>query len=144
MAEGDITFYNNAKVFLQDGTIDLDTDTIKVALVTGYSQDIDAHDFWDDVSGSEISATNYSAGGATLANSDVTVDTGNDRAVWDADNVTWSSLGAPSGSISHAIGYKDTGTPSTSPLIFAMEIATDSNGGDYTIAWNGTGISTLT
>ncbi len=42
-----------------DGTavVDWDTDTIKAALLTGYSLGQDTHDFFDDVSATEISGT---------------------------------------------------------------------------------------
>ena len=141
MAAGDITFYNNAKKLFLDGDIDLAVDTIKVALVTGYTPDIDAHDMWNDVSANEESGTGYSTGGETLANSEVTVIGASDLAMWDGDNVTWTGLDV--GTPSHAIIYKSTGDAATSPLIAYMELGTASNGGDYTIAWNASGIARL-
>jgi hypothetical protein len=45
---------------------DWDTDTIKSALTTAYTVDIDTHDFFNDVT-NEITGTNYTAGGFTLA-----------------------------------------------------------------------------
>ena len=143
MAEGDITVYNAYKTSLFDGDdfADLDTDTIKVALVSGYTPDIDLHDFWDDVSANEVSGTGYTAGGETLTVT-VSQDSTDDEGVFDALDVTWTGLDV--GTPSHAIIYKDTGTPSTSPLICYMEIATASNGGDYTISWNTEGILNAT
>lgn len=138
MAEGDITIYNHFKELLLEGGVDLLNDTIKAALVTGYTVDIDAHDHWDDVSASEESGTGYTAGGATLGNKTVTQDDTDDEGVFDADDVTWSGLDV--GTPSHAILYKDTGTPSTSPLIAAVELGVASNGQDYTIAWAAEGI----
>jgi hypothetical protein len=42
--------YNSFKRKIADGSIDLDTDTIWVALVdSGYTPDQDAHEFTDDV-----------------------------------------------------------------------------------------------
>ena len=141
MAEGDITFYNTAKKKLVDGDIDWLADTIKVALFTGYTPNIDTDEFFDDIS-TEESGTGYTAGGETLGSKTSTVDTGNDRAVIDAADVTWSGLDV--GTPSHGVIYKDTGTPGTSALIAHVELGTASNGGDYTIAWNATGIATLT
>jgi len=141
MAEGDITFYNSYKVDVVAGTIDWDADTIKCALLTGHTPNIDTHDFWDDVSGDEESGTGYTAGGETLTSKTNTEDTTNDQADVDAADVTWSGLDV--GTPSHAVIYKDTGTPSTSPLICYVEISTASNGGDYTISWNAGGIFTL-
>lgn len=138
MAEGDITIYNVAKAKLGDGTIDWDTDTIKCALVNGYTPNIDTHEDWADVSANEVSLANYTAGGATMTCSAPTVDTGNDWAEYDAADVTWNSLGA--GSVSHAIIYEDTGVAGTSTLIAYVELATNPNGGDYTISWHADGV----
>lgn len=142
MAEGDITIYNNFKEILMEGSIDLVSDTVKVALVTGYTIDVDAHDNWDDVSANEESGTGYTAGGEALANKTVTQDDTDDEGVFDADDVTWSGLDV--GTPSHAIIYKDSGTPSTSPLIAAVELGVASNGQDYTIQWGAEGIINLT
>ena len=53
---------------VMNGSIDLDTDTIKVLLVTSaYTPDQDTHTKHSDVT-NEVSGTGYTAGGATLAN----------------------------------------------------------------------------
>lgn len=131
--------YNNAKKFLIDGTIDLDTDTIKVALVTSsYTVDIDTHDYFDDIT-NEVSGTGYTAGGATLASKTLTVDTTNDRCKFDAADVSWdpSTITARA-----AILYKSTGTASTSPLIAYFDFASDksSSNAEFTITWHADGI----
>jgi hypothetical protein len=60
-------FYGNGRLKLWNGGIDLDSDTIKIALVTSsYTPNKDTHDFWDDIVANEASGTGYSAGGATL------------------------------------------------------------------------------
>lgn len=147
MAEGDITFYNAAKKKIMDNDIDFLADTMKVTLHTGYTPNIDTHDFWDDVSATEYgTASGYTAGGVTLGSKTTTVDTTNDQCDIDAADATWSSLGALSPATpSHAICWKDTGTPATSPLLFYVELGTTAtNGSNYTIAWNAGGIATLT
>src|ERR671926_414352 len=83
--------FNSFKKKIMDGSIDLDTDTIKVALVTSsYTPDQDAHDFFDDVT-NEVSGTGYSAGGASLANKAVTADNTDNEGVFDADDTNWGS-----------------------------------------------------
>lgn len=141
MAEGDIVFYNTYKKKVVDADVDFLADTIKLALFTGYTPNIDTHEFFDDVT-TEESGTGYTAGGETLGTKTTTVDTTNDQVDVDAADVTWTGLDV--GTPSHAVLYKDTGTPATSPLICHIEIATASNGGDYTISWNAGGIFTLT
>lgn len=115
--------YNSAKKKLIDGSIDLDSDTIKVALVqSGYTPNIDSHDFFDDIT-NEVSASGYTAGGAALANKAITVDAANDRAYLDADDTSWSA-GATI-TARYAVIYKSTGTASTSPLIGFIDFGTD-------------------
>lgn len=142
MAEGDITFYNLAKKKILDGDIDFLADTMKVALYHTYTPNIDTHEFIDDVT-TEESGTGYTAGGETLASKTTTVNTGSDLVAIDAADVTWSGLDV--GTPSHAVIYKDTGVAATSPVLCYVELgATASNGGDYTLAWNASGIATLT
>ncbi len=141
-----IVAYNSFKKKIVDGTnIDLDTDTIKVALVgAGYTPDIDTHDFFDDVSAQESSGTGYTAGGATLANVSLAVVTASDLAKFDADDTVWtisSSLSAR-----YAVIYKSTGTSGTSPLIAYVDFGTTYSlaSGTLTITWSASGIMTLT
>jgi hypothetical protein len=134
VAEGDVVLYNNFKEQLLLGAHNLDTATIKVALVTGYTPDRDAHDYWDDVVANEESGAGYTAGGATLANTTVAQDNTNDRATLDADDVTYTGLDG--GTPGYAIMYVSTGTNSTSTLIGYWELGRASNGGNYTLAWS--------
>lgn len=135
--------YNSAKAKLMNGSIDLDTDTIKCALVTSsYTPDIDAHEFFDDLT-NEISGTGYTAGGATLASPSVAVDNTNDRAEFDATDTSWTT--ATITNARAAVIYKSTGVAGTSPLIAYIDFGTDksSSGGTFTITWNAEGIIQL-
>src|SRR3712207_1302567 len=77
--------YNSFKRNIMSGGIDLDTDTIKVALVTSsYTPDQDAHDNFDDVT-NEVSGTGYTARGVTLGSVTVTI------ANLVIEGLTWSS-----------------------------------------------------
>ncbi len=137
MAEGDITFYNSFKKHISDNPINWDTDTIKCELMAAaYTPNIDTDEFWSGISANVAANANYVA--KTITCSTPTVDTGNDRAVYDATtNPSWTALGA--GALSCAVLYKDTGNPATSPLICYMAIvATQPNGGNYTITWHAT------
>lgn len=134
--------YNSFKKKIMDGSIDLDTDTIKLALVTSsYTPDQDTHDFFDDVT-NEVTGTGYTAGGATLTTKAVTQDNTNNKGVFDADDVTWSTstITARAGVL-----YKSTGTASTSALICYIDFGADktSAGGNFTVQWNASGILTL-
>ena len=134
--------YNAFKKNIMNGGIDLDTDTIKVALVTStYTPDQDAHEFWSDVT-NEVTGTGYTAGGATLANAAVTQDNTDDEGVFDADDVTWSSSTITAAA---AVIYKDTGTSTTSPIVCYLDFGGDksSSNGDFTISWSAEGILNL-
>jgi hypothetical protein len=134
--------FNSFKRDIMNGSIDLDTDTVKVALVTSsYTPNQDTHDNFDDVT-NEVSGTGYTAGGSALANKAVTADNTDNEGVFDADDVTW---GSSTITARGAVVYKDTGTASTSKLVCYIDFAADkvSSAGNFTIAWNAEGILNL-
>lgn len=134
--------YNNFKKLIMNGGIDLDTDTIKVALVTSaYTPDQDVHDFFDDVT-NEVTGTGYTAGGSSLANKAVTADNTDNEGVFDADDVAWTTSTITARG---AVIYKSTGTASTSALICYLDFGSDkiSTAGTFTISWNAEGILNL-
>lgn len=140
MAQGDGALYNEFKEELLLGNIDMDGHTFKMILVTGYTPNIDSHNGYSDVSANEESGTGYTAGGATLSNKSVTKDTTNDRAKFDADDVTWTGLNV--GTPSHAILYDDT--HATKCTVAYWEVTTPTNGGNYTLQFGANGIILLT
>jgi len=125
--------------------IDWDTDTIKVALLTsGYTPDQDTHDYFDDVSGSEVSGTGYSAGGETLASKTISYDGASNVLTLDAADVTWSSSTITA---RYAVVYDASGgSAATNPLIGYVDFGTDqsSSNGNFTITWDATGIVRIT
>lgn len=135
--------YNSFKKNIMNGTIDLDTDTIKVMLVTSaYTPDQDAHDFRDDVT-NEVSGTGYSAGGAALANKAVTADNTDNEGVFDADDLTWSTSTITARG---AVLYKSRGGASSADeLICYLDFGADksSSGGNFTLQWAAEGIINL-
>ena len=136
------TIYNSFKRDIMNGGIDIDTDTIKVALVTStYTVDQDVHDNFDDIT-NEVSGTGYTAGGATLASVVVSVDNTDNEGVFDAADVTWSTSTITARG---AVVYKSTGTGSTSKLICFLDFTSDkiSTAGDFIIQWGSEGILNL-
>jgi len=131
--------YNSFKQKIMDGSIDLDTDTIKVALVTSsYTPDQDSHEDFADVT-NEVSGTGYTAGGATLASCAVTKDNTDNEGVFDATDVTWSNSSITARG---AVVYKDSGVAATSWLIYYDDFGQDytSLNADFKITWNAEGI----
>lgn len=142
--------YNKVKKMLLDATIDLDTDTIKVMLVTSsYTPNAD-HDFVDDISGNELSGTGYTAGFGnsgrkTLSNKSVTQDDATDKGVFDnTADLTWSSINA--GTAAYAVLIKEITSDAASIPICWLELSPNvtTNGGDLTVAFNTSGIINLT
>lgn len=143
MAEGDAHVVNNFKEQLLLKTIDCNSDTFKIALYSdAYAAgQLDGADPAYS-STNEIVAANYTAGGQSIGTPVVAQDDTNDRASWDDDgsDVTWTSLGAAT--IQRAILYDDTTATKWHCIIW--EIATNSNGGNYTLAFASTGMLLLT
>lgn len=131
-----ISFLNALKNTL---ALDLDSDTIKIMLVTSsYTPDFGAHDFKGDVS-NEVSGTNYTAGGNTLGSVTLTQTSGTIK--FDAADTSWSS--ATITSARGAVIYDDTITDD--PLIAYIDFGADfsSSNGTFTIAFNAGGIFTI-
>lgn len=138
-----LTAFNEFKKAQGDGSIDFANDTIKVALFeSAYTPDIDADSFFDDISANESSGTGYTAGGTTLANVTVTKDNANDRAIIDADDISFTSLTVD---YQYAVFYKDTGTPGTSVLIAYADngSSVSLSGDDLTIQLDSVGLFTI-
>lgn len=114
----------------QSPSVDLDTDTIKVALVSSsYTPNTatNGDQYYSSVSG--VIGTP-----ATLASKTVT------GGVFDAADVTFSAV-TSTATVQKLVLYKDTGTASNSPLIAIIDSATSGlpvtpNGGDITISWD--------
>ena len=143
--------YNAAKKKLCDGTIAFITDTIKCMLVSSaYTPNAD-DEFVDAITASpsaELSGTGYVAGfgGAgrkSLTANAINVDNVNDRAEFDAADLTWSAIDA--GTIKYLVLIKEVTNDAASHLIAAIDIGSQAtNGGDITVTWNAEGILQLT
>lgn len=115
----------------QSPSVDLDTDTIKIALVRSYTANMSTHQYLSDVTG---------GGGGTIVGTAQTLASKTVTAgVFDAADVTFTAVTAGA-ACNHLVIYKDTGTPSTSPLIAALDTGTGlpftPNGGDLQIAFD--------
>lgn len=142
MAEGDAHLYNNFKEQVLLKQINCTTDIFKVALYSGTyaAADLDVASPVYSTSG-EIGPSGYSAGGRMATGTTITQNAGGitGSATWDATDITWSSLGASF--IRKAILYDDT--TASKWLLIVWEIATDSNGGNYTLSFSSQGMMVL-
>lgn len=140
MAEGDAIVHNNFKEQLLLKVIDCDSDTFKVALysVALASPDGAATAY---TTTNEIVAAGYTAGGQSIGAPVVSQDDTNNWAKWDDDgtDVVWTSLATAT--ITEARLYDDT--TATKFVLILWELATNSNGGDYTLQFGANGMMTL-
>lgn len=123
--------------------IDFLSDTINVALTTStHVPNQDTHETFADIT-NEVVGTGYTAGGMALASKTVVYTAASNLTTLDAADTTWSSSTITARNL-HV--YKSTGTPSTSPLILYETFGSDqsSSAGNFTIAWNASGILTFT
>ncbi|CAA9379694.1 MAG: hypothetical protein AVDCRST_MAG93-9083 [uncultured Chloroflexia bacterium] len=128
----DIVYHAFKKNFM-NGSIDLDTDTIKVALVTStYAPDQDLHEDFADVT-NEVTCTGYTAHGQALAFKTTAQDNTNNRGVFDAAEITW-----PTSTITArgAVVCKHTGGRLYQLPNLFKEVPTDkiSSAGDFKIS----------
>jgi len=140
-----MAIYNSFKKKIMDGSIDLDTDNINVALLTNaYTPNIDTHTFYSDVTGSEVANGNgYTTKGKTLAAAAISIDTTNDLAYFDADDLTWATSTITA---RYALLFKNSGVNTTSPLVAYVDFGADktSDNGNFIITWSSAGVLKLT
>lgn len=123
------SLYTKAKQGLLDGSIDLDSDTIKAIFIDGadYTPNLATHQYLSDIP----SAARVATSGA-LQNKTVT------DGVFDADDITLTAVSGDQ--FEYIVLFKDTGVESTSRLILLIDTATGlpctPNGSDITISFN--------
>jgi hypothetical protein len=116
------------------------SDTFKVAMITNSATpDFDTHDHWSDLSGTEVSGTGYTAGGAALTS--VTCAGASGTIKFDAADSSWTTSTITNARA--AVVYDDT--LASDPLVCLVNFGADysSANGTFTITWNASGIWTL-
>jgi len=150
--------FNRAKQFIVDrstGTLDLEGDTIKVALLTTAASPDPDNDYMSSFTATELSCTGYTAGyggagrvtvAATKAWSEVDA---SNLAMFDAtSDITWTTCGAAyaGAAVQYVILLKEVTNDAASPVIACFQLATTvmPNGGNLVLAWNASGLINLT
>lgn len=136
MAAQKFQFYNNAVLHIGQGdesspllNINLETDTIKLALFTGASNCATlTHDQYGDLTGEVANANGYTTGGVTLGSTTWNIVSTN-IAEFDSAAASWTASG---GSIvaRYAAMYSDT--PASKPLLGVFLLDTGTSPGDVT------------
>lgn len=97
---------------------DLEAVTLKMALVTdAYTPAFDTHDFWNDISASEVANGNgYTTGGVTLTSVALSYDAASDQIRLDFADPSWTFTASVTWR--YAAIYIDTaGASSTDPVV---------------------------
>lgn len=111
-------WYGPGLQYLLDTPLDLETATLKLALVTNaYTPNRDTHDFRDDFTANEVANGNgYTTGGATVGSPLWSLDTGTQQVRLDVADVSWTFTGSKTWR--YGVLYVDTGgADSTDPLV---------------------------
>ncbi len=124
--------------------VDFDTNTIKVILYTntGNASTLSL-EYLSDITSTQVSGTNYTAGGATIGSIAVTESTGTTTV--DGNDVSWTVSASGFNNARYAVIYKDTGVAATSPLIGLIDFGADYGNvaGTLSIEWSASGIFTF-
>jgi len=135
MASG---LYQRLLANLMNKEIDLEADTIKVALMDVSHAFNGSQNTFSQVSANEVTGAGYTAGGETLTGKSVTQGA---ITVWDANDVAWTDATL---SAYHAVLYDDTlaGDDLIASIDFGGEQAIAD--GNISIVWDVLGIIKLT
>lgn len=149
MAVGDITFFEQFYVDVQEGLHDLENDTIKLGLVTAsVTPTASTSDpRWGSGGSTNLSSSqvtpggNYTTGGPTIANPSVTLSS--NAGVFDGDDVSISQDGSNPSGARWGIIYNDSDTGKRAIGFLDLGAAIDLSAGDFSVTWNASGISSL-
>jgi len=145
MAQGSLVVFEEFRLFIGDKSHDLDADAFKIALITtlptAAAATPDLADF------TEVSGTNYTAGGETSA---ATYVEAAGVATFDMADVSWTQSGSGPTDIKAALIYNTTHVGTNDAVAF-IDMTTDGGttpislvDGDISIAINAAGVFTLT
>lgn len=143
-----ITIFESFREYIGDGTIDLDTDTFKVSLHTStYTPSASTQSAYADLSNELSTANGYTNGGATLAS--VTWTRSGATVTLDAADTVWTASGGSIAARYAVIRKSGTANTITDPLVAYILLdntpadVTVTDGNNLTLAWNASGILTL-
>ena len=149
MAAGDIFFFDQFLVDVQEGLHDLENDSIKVGLITNAVTPAvtDTDPRWGAGGTTNFSTNqvtpggNYATGGPAAANPSVTLSGG--AGVFDADDISITQNASNPTNARWGIIYNDTATGKNAIGYLDLGAVVDLSAGDFSIAWNASGISSL-
>lgn len=149
MAQGDITVFAQAKLDIGLEIHQLETDTIKLGLVTSSvtPSETTSDPRWGSGGSTNLSTNqvtpggNYSSGGPTIANNTYTLSSV--TATFDGDNISISQNASNPTNARWGAIYNDTAAGKQALAFLDLGGATDLSAGDFSVTWNASGIFTL-
>lgn len=149
MAQGDIVVFAQAKLDIGLEGHQLETDTIKLGLITDDVTPTETTSVpaWGaggttNLSTNEVSpGGNYSAGGPTIANN--TYSLNGATCTFDGENITINQDPSNPTDARWGIGWNDTNSIDAALFFLDLGGNTDLSAGDFSITWNASGIFTL-
>jgi hypothetical protein len=115
--------------------------TVQTSLHTAtYTPNQDTHAFFSDVT-NEVTGTNYTANGVSLASKTNTYDATTDEIRLDAADAVWTT--ATIASIRYAVVWENTaGASTTDPVLAYFDLGAQSvTAANFTIQWDATGVA---
>ena len=134
--------YNVWKKKLMDAALNLGSDTLKIILLNNSHSFSASAAGYANVSANELAtAGGYTQNTKTLGSVTVTQDDGNNKAVFDAADTSWTSA---TFTCYHAVIFDDTATGD--PLICSIDFggAHQVTAGTFSIQWSSSGIINIT
>jgi len=128
--------YDRFRANLMNKVVDLEADTINVALLDSSHSFSTGDNTWADVVTNEISGTGYTASGSALSGKAVTQAA---TTKWDATDATWTTA---TFTAAHAVIWDET---AANNLICSIDFGGNQSvsAGTFTIQWHADGIITL-
>lgn len=148
MAAGDIVFFDQWLVDVQEALHDHETGTFKLGLVTSAvtPSATTSDPRWGSGGGTNLSTNqvtpggNYADGGPTIANPVVTLTGG--AAVWDGDDIAISQNASNPTTARWGVIY-NTATGNRCVGFVDLGADIDLSAGDFSVTWNASGIASL-
>lgn len=149
MAAGDVVFFDQYLVDVQEGLHDQENDSFKLGLITSAVTPVatTTDPRWGAGGSTNLSSSqvtpggNYSSGGPAIANPTVTLSSGS--AVFDADDVAIAQAAGNPNNARWAIIYNDTDTGKRALGFVDLGANIDLSAGAFSLQWNASGIAVM-
>jgi hypothetical protein len=146
-----LTLFDAFKLYITDGTLDLNSNTFKCTLHTSaYTPNASSQTQMSHINAEVANANGYTTGGKTLTTIGLVNTAGTVK--WSADNLVWSATGGSIVARYAVISATNTANGVTAPLVGYITLndnggspldVTVTDGNTLTLQWNVSGIITL-